>query len=475
MIRVQTLPPEEIQQFDIEINFHYVRDLIEKCTQKLLKENVKLYYDQQCNYEINSDQSLQEARINQVIYVKVLENQSESISQYGDVICWFRQDGIDLEQGVQLRSDFTFEEVLDDAISKNIIQQMPKQIKVTNYRQTKILATLIEMQMYKLIEQNDKAPQLTIHFTTNDLEPQVDFDHLNQYPQKNLQSQGPKLIFQQTNQIQSSQNFQQFQNNTSVPPLFQQKQIFIQPNQQQNTTQTNLPQPFLQIPNKNLNMNNTLQSQQIFQGNIGQSGFIHQIQNNNPLSQNSTLNKQTQGVQQQINPPPFFTPIQINSDKNPNLIQPNQSKILVPPEKNTIIQQTNNQNTMFSPPSNKNPILGFPSMHNQQQTNTMLQNFESDAIKTLESMAQKCVESMITIGTFNFQINQNGNFVAYTSINPKLSGYFLENRGKNMLLYNEKNLKWETRFGVSIAQKENKGFIIKWKNNTYNSLSVNLL
>ncbi|CAD8206296.1 unnamed protein product [Paramecium pentaurelia] len=473
MIRVQTLPPEQIQQFDIEINFHYIRDLVEKCTQKLLKENVKLYYDEQCNYEINSDQSLQEARINQVIYVKVLENQSESISQYGDVICWFRQDGIDLEQGVQLRSDFTFEEVLDDAISKNIIQQMPKYIKVTNHGQTKILATLIEMQMYKLIEQNNKAPQLTIHFTTNDQEPQVDFGQFNQIPQMNSQSQGPKFIFQQNNQIQGIQNFQQFQNNTSVPPIFQQKPFFIQPNQQQNTIQINQPQPIIQIPNKTQNLNHTLQSQQIFQGNIGQSGFIPQGQINIPLSQNSTLNKNSQGVQQQINP--LIPPFQIPSDKNPNLTQPNQCKILVPPDKNQIISQTNNQSTIFSPPSNKNPIIGFPSLHNQQQTNTMFQNLESDAIKTLESMAQKCVESMITIGTFNFQINQNGNFVVYTSINPKLSGYFLENRGKNMLLQNEKNLNWETRFGVSIAQKENKGFIIKWKNNTYNSLSMNFL
>ncbi|CAK57115.1 unnamed protein product (macronuclear) [Paramecium tetraurelia] len=473
MIKVQALTEYGPQIFEIESNFHYVRDLVERCAQKLKKQNVRLYYDKDCQREIGSDQRIEQAGINQIIFVKIIENEFEQSSQYGDVVCWFIRDGVELEQGVQLRSDFTFEEVLDDAISQNIIQSMPQQIKVTNHRQSQILATLMEMQMFKLIDPNTRDPQLTIHFTTDGKDPIVENTQFNQqFPQKFPVFQGPRKEFQPNisrnqnfqqqlpnQQQQSFQQFQQFSNNTTFQPQPLNATAMQNKGQIHNTSfqpQLNFPQ---QKP-QNFN-NNMQQSQQILQSNIiGQSAIISQMQNNKPFQMNQPNSNQKPQQGQQPGFPPTFTPNTIQPEKSPN-----QS-----------LQK--NQNNPFMPPP-KNPNLGLPNQNNplqqQFQNNYQQQHLESEAIKSLEQMAQKTVDSTFILGNFVFTIDQQGGYVSYKHINNKITGYFIEPKGKEISLKNENNLKWQTRLGVQIALNDNLGFVIKWKNNTYNSILMNFL
>ncbi|CAD8206107.1 unnamed protein product [Paramecium octaurelia] len=475
MIKVQTATPFGEQIFEIKRDFYYVRDLVEKCAQYLKKKNVRLYFDKDCQKEIGSDLKIEQAEINQTIYAKIIENEFEQSSQYGDVICWFIRDGQELEQGVQLRSDFTFEEVLDDAIYQNIITSMPKQIKVTNYRKTQVLATLMEMQMFKLIDQNEKEPQLTIHFTTNEKEPIVENTQFNQqFPQRFPVFQGPRKEFQ-PNMAQRNQNFQQQFPNQQQQPFQQFQQLNttnFQPSTLNTTAMQNKPQiyntSFQPQPNfplqKPQNFNNNIQqSQQIPQSNIiGQSAIISQVQNNKTFQ----INQQNSNIKIQQGPqvgfPPTFNLNAIPSDKSPN-----QS-----------LQK--NQNNPFVPLP-KNPIIGLPNQNTQQQfqfQNSQQQQLEFEAIRKLEQLAlnaQKTLDSNLLLGNFHFTIDQQGGYVSFSHLNLKITGFFIEPKGKEISLKNENNLKWQTKFGVSIALSDNLGFVIKWKNNTYNSILMNFL
>ncbi|CAD8045024.1 unnamed protein product [Paramecium primaurelia] len=382
-ITVQTLPPEQIRQFQVLLTFQYVKNLVDKCAE-FLQYQVQLFQDKECKYEIDSQLSLQQAKLNNIIFAKRIHSESAS-SYYPKVICWFKQNGVELSQGVMLSSDFTFEEVLHEAKQKNIIQSIPQQIKVTDINQTKTLATMMEMQMCKLIDSKEIDPQLLIQFDTINFASQFS-NQSKLIPQIQLQQYQAQP---KTNQIAlSNVNNQQFK--------------FIQPN----------PQPFMQ--------------KQLFNKFQPIYNFDNQINQQNSRIQPNSLN--------------------LGYSKN----------IITNP---------------FTPNSNGN-LLNFNQKQPQQQLqiNNKLHFKENETIKQLENTAIKSVEQMITIGKFNFQINQQGDFVAYQCSSPQISGYFLQVKGKKGTLKDEKQFKWENKFGVQIADNLGKGFIIKWKNNTYNSL-----
>ncbi|CAD8208530.1 unnamed protein product [Paramecium pentaurelia] len=408
-ITVQTLPPEQIRQFQVLLTFQYVNNLLDKCAE-FLQYKVQLFQDKECKYEIDSQLSIEQAKLNNIIFAKRIQSESAS-SYYPKVICWFKQNGVELSLGVMLSSDFTFEEVLHQAKQKNIIQSIPKSIQVTDLNQTKILATLMEMQMCKLIDPKEIDPQLLIQFDTINFASQI--------------SNQSKLI-----------------------PQFQFQQYQAQP-------KTN------QIASSNVNP----QSQNQAQPKTNQIA----LSNVNPQPQQFKI----QNFSIQANPLQFMQKQQINKFQPISNFdnQLNQQNSRIQPNSLNLGYSKNIITNPFIPNSNGN-LQNFNQIQPQQQLqiNNQLHFKGNETIQQLENTAIQSVEQMITIGKFNFQINQQGDFVVYQCSSPEISGYFLQVKGKKGTLKDEKQFKWENKFGVQIADNLGKGFIIKWKNNTYNSL-----
>ncbi|CAD8179662.1 unnamed protein product [Paramecium octaurelia] len=382
-ITVQTLPPEQIKSFQVPLNFQGVQDIKTKCAQ-CLNYDVQLFLDKECKQEIDSSLRLCQARQTNIIYAKRVDLTYDS-SYFPKVTCWFKQDGIELNMGVILNSDYSFDEVLQEAKQKEIIVKMPNSIIVTDLDQTKILASMIQMQMLKLISPSDTDPQLLIHFTTTGQEPQVQLQQKNGFPQ------------------------------------FQFPQNPIRPQGNQGTLQPS----GLQIK-KNQFPIFSLQSK----------------------PQNKFNNNKVQ-IQESVFPPSNF---EIQKRQQPPKPQPFMNPFVNPP---------NNTATVFKT---------IDSQVFQQKD----QNKAND-IASLERMALKCVEQKIHVGKFILIINENSDFVTYQCSSPQLSGYFLQVKGRNAPLKNEQQIKWESKYGVQIADNVGKGFIIKWKNNTYNSLTIYLM
>ncbi|CAK65471.1 unnamed protein product (macronuclear) [Paramecium tetraurelia] len=380
-ITVQTLPPEQIKSFQITLAFQHFKDLLAKCAE-YLNYDVQLFLDKECNQEIDSSLSLCQASLRNIIYAKRVYDQS----YFPKVTCWFKQDGIELNMGVILNSDLSFEEVLEEAKQKDIIVQMPQSIIVTDFEQTKILASMIQLQMCKLVNPQDKDPQLIIHFTTTGQVPQVQLQQKKFFPQFPFPQNPPRPLANQGTLQPSGLQNQKFQF-----PIFS-----------------------LQTKPQNLINNNKVKIPE----NAGFPASNFEIQNN----------------QQPPKAQPFMNP--------------------------------------FGNPPNNNTVP-FQNM-NTQVFQQKVENKAND-VTTLERMALKCVEQMILVGKFILIINENSDFVAYQCSSPQLSGFFLQVKGKKGSLKNEQQIKWESKYGVQIADNLGKGFIIKWKNNTYNSLNIQLM